>query len=112
MPVLAFWWTGDPRVAYPAAADGATRVLTQTRAAGTLRFRKSAAPALPRTARRPSADVAVSRRLRGLKSMMMIRRTRLLLAATLVLAACGKDEQPAGVIPADKFVAANVAVRS
>jgi hypothetical protein len=44
--------------------------------------------------------------------MMMIRRARLLLAATLILAACGRDEQPAGVIPEAKFVAANVAVRS
>jgi hypothetical protein len=44
--------------------------------------------------------------------MTTIRRTPLLLAATVLLAACGKDEPPAGVIPPDKFVAANVAVRS
>lgn len=44
--------------------------------------------------------------------MMMIRRAPLLLAAALVLAACGKDEEPAGVIPREKFVAANVALRS
>lgn len=44
--------------------------------------------------------------------MTMIRRAPLLLAATLVLAACGKDKEPAGVIPRDKFVAANVALRS
>jgi hypothetical protein len=44
--------------------------------------------------------------------MKMIRRTPLFLAATFALAACGGDEQPAGVIPRDKFVAANVAVRS
>ncbi|HEU4882162.1 MAG TPA: hypothetical protein VFT45_07955 [Longimicrobium sp.] len=44
--------------------------------------------------------------------MMMIRRVPLLLAATLVLTACGKEEEPAGVIPRDKFVAANVALRS
>jgi hypothetical protein len=44
--------------------------------------------------------------------MMMIRRLPLFLAATLALAACGGDEQPAGVIPQEKFVAANVAVRS
>jgi hypothetical protein len=44
--------------------------------------------------------------------MMMIRRAPLLLAAALLLAACGKDEEPAGVIPRDKFVAANVALRS
>jgi hypothetical protein len=43
---------------------------------------------------------------------MMIRRAPLLLAATLALAACGGDETPAGVIPQEKFVAANVAVRS
>ncbi|HEX5871812.1 MAG TPA: hypothetical protein VFY65_15395 [Longimicrobium sp.] len=44
--------------------------------------------------------------------MMMIRRVPLVLAATFALAACGGDEQPAGVIPREKFVAANVAVRS
>jgi hypothetical protein len=44
--------------------------------------------------------------------MTMIRRAPLLLAAALFLAACGKDKEPAGVIPRDKFVAANVALRS
>jgi hypothetical protein len=44
--------------------------------------------------------------------MMMIRRLPLFLAATLALAACGGDDQPAGVIPQEKFVSANVAVRS
>lgn len=43
---------------------------------------------------------------------MMIRRASLVLAATLALAACGGDEQPAGVIPREKFIAANVALRS
>lgn len=43
---------------------------------------------------------------------MMIRRASLVLAAALTLAACGGDEQPAGVIPREKFVAANVALRS
>jgi hypothetical protein len=43
---------------------------------------------------------------------MMIRRASLVLAAALSLAACGKDEPPAGVIPREKFVAANVALRS
>jgi hypothetical protein len=43
---------------------------------------------------------------------MMIRRASLVLAATLALAACGGDEQPAGVIPREKFVAVNVALRS
>jgi hypothetical protein len=43
---------------------------------------------------------------------MMIRRASLVLAATLALAACGGDEQPAGGIPREKFVAANVALRS
>lgn len=44
--------------------------------------------------------------------MMTIRRAPLLLAATLVLAACGREETPAGVIPREKFIAANVEVRS
>lgn len=44
--------------------------------------------------------------------MMMIRPAPLMLAAALVLAACRGDEQPAGVIPQEKFIAANVAVRS
>ncbi|WP_420128783.1 hypothetical protein [Longimicrobium sp.] len=44
--------------------------------------------------------------------MTTIRRPRLILATALLLAACGNDEQPAGVIPPEKFVAANVAVRS
>lgn len=43
---------------------------------------------------------------------MTIRRPRLILAAALLLAACGKEEKPGGVIPPEKFVAANVAVRS
>jgi hypothetical protein len=43
---------------------------------------------------------------------MMIRRASLVLAAVLALAACGGDEQPAGGIPREKFVAANVALRS
>lgn len=43
---------------------------------------------------------------------MPIRRASLVLAATLALAACGGDDQPAGVIPREKFVAANVALRS
>lgn len=37
---------------------------------------------------------------------------RALLLSALALAACGKDEAPSGVIPREKFVAANVAVRS
>lgn len=43
---------------------------------------------------------------------MPIRRAALVLASVLTLAACGGDEQPAGVIPREKFVAANVALRS
>ncbi|HEX6368964.1 MAG TPA: hypothetical protein VF006_08525 [Longimicrobium sp.] len=44
--------------------------------------------------------------------MKTIRRASLVLAAALSLAACGGDEQPSGVIAREKFVAANVAVRS
>jgi hypothetical protein len=42
-----------------------------------------------------------------------VRRAALLLAASLALAGCGgRREEPAGVIPRDRFVAVNVAVRS
>lgn len=44
--------------------------------------------------------------------MMMIRRAAFILPLVLALAACGGKEQPAGVIAREKFVAANVAVRS
>lgn len=43
---------------------------------------------------------------------MSIRCAALVLPAALALAACGGDGSPAGVIPREKFVAANVAVRS
>jgi hypothetical protein len=42
----------------------------------------------------------------------MIRRALLVPAAALALAACGGDDAPAGQIPREKFVAANIAVRS
>lgn len=44
--------------------------------------------------------------------MMIIRRAAFILPLALALAACGGDAQPAGVIAREKFVAANVAVRS
>ncbi|HEY0014984.1 MAG TPA: hypothetical protein VGC13_01655 [Longimicrobium sp.] len=42
----------------------------------------------------------------------MIHRLFRVLPAALLLSACGGDEQPAGVISRDKFIAANVAVRT
>ncbi|HEX2081833.1 MAG TPA: hypothetical protein VHG08_29275 [Longimicrobium sp.] len=42
----------------------------------------------------------------------MIRRTAFISAIVLSLAACGGDDEPAGVISREKFVRANVAVRS
>ena len=43
---------------------------------------------------------------------MIIRRASLAAVLAFSLAACGGDDQPAGVIPREKFVAANVELRS
>jgi hypothetical protein len=42
----------------------------------------------------------------------VIHRLLLVVPLAVLLSACGKDEQPAGVISRDKFIAANVAVRT
>lgn len=97
-------------VAYPAAADGATRLdrAPPLRYAPVADF--SAAPANragPRRAGLPRcpADVYV-------QAPPVIHRLFLVLPAALLLSACGGGKQPAGVISRDKFVAANVAVRT
>lgn len=47
-----------------------------------------------------------------MQSPRPVRRALLIAVLALTAAACGRDETPAGVIPRERFIAANVALRS